>query len=370
MGVISGSNFNANIMQYSDANEVSSANIASIALPKCVDATSRSFNFETLHDIVKTAVKNLDKMIDVNHYIMEEAKNSAMKHRGLGLGVQGLADVFMMMHYPFDSPEARDLNKDIFESIYFAALEASSELAAVSGAYPSYEGSPASQGILQHDMWNVQVSSRLDWTTLRANIQAHGLRNSVLIAPMPTTTTSQFLGNNDGIEPYQSMIFTHRSATGECQAVNPHLLKALIDRGMWGTQVKDLLTQSNGSVQKLPLISDDIKKTYKTVWEISQRVLIDMAVDRAAFVDQSQSLNLFSADPNYSRLSSMHFYAWKNGLKTGMQFLRSSPLQSMRLTMGEDPKEELEEELEGVTDGMAAIACSLENPEACVSCSG
>jgi ribonucleoside-diphosphate reductase subunit M1 len=306
-------------------------------------------------------------MIDVNHYVNDEAKTSALRHRGLGLGVQGLADVFMMLHFPFDSSEARELNKDIFEAIYFASLEASNELAQQHGVYPSYEGSPASQGVLQHDLW--EVSGKLDWTSLRASIKQHGLRNSVLIAPMPTTTTSQFLGNNDGIEPYQSMMFTHRSATGECHAVNPHLLKALIERGMWNAKVKELLMQANGSIQSLPLISDDIKKTYKTVWEISQRVLIDMAVDRAAFIDQSQSLNLFSADPNYSRLSSMHFYSWKKGLKTGMQFLRSSPLQSMRLTMDEEPKE-MDEEVEGVTDGMAAIACSLENPEACVSCSG
>ncbi|KAF1805433.1 alpha subunit of ribonucleoside-diphosphate reductase [Mucor lusitanicus] len=370
LGVISGSNLHADIMQYSDAEEVSSTNIASIALPKCVDAHTRTFNFDTLHDIVKVVIQNLDKMIDVNKYVLEEAKSSALKHRALGLGVQGLADVFLMMHYPFDSPDARQLNKDIFESIYFAALEASNELAQKNGTYPSYEGSPISQGILQHDLWNVEDSDRLDWATLRANIKAHGVRNSVLVAPMPTTTTSQFLGNNDGIEPYQSMIFTHRAASGECHAVNPHLLKDLIDRGMWGPQVKDMLTQSNGSVQKLPLISDDLKKLYKTVWEISQRVIIDMAADRAAFVDQSQSLNLFSADPNYSRLSSMHFYCWKKGLKTGMQYLKTSPLEAMRLTMGEEAKEEIEEEIEKTAEDLAAIACSLENPEACVSCSG
>ncbi|KAL0141713.1 ribonucleotide reductase [Mucor lusitanicus] len=315
--------------------EVSSTNIASIALPKCVDAHTRTFNFDTLHDIVKVVIQNLDKMIDVNKYVLEEAKSSALKHRALGLGVQGLADVFLMMHYPFDSPDARQLNKDIFESIYFAALEASNELAQKNGTYPSYEGSPISQGILQHDLWNVEDSDRLDWATLRANIKAHGVRNSVLVAPMPTTTTSQFLGNNDGIEPYQSMIFTHRAASGECHAVNPHLLKDLIDR------VKDMLTQSNGSVQKLPLISDDLKKLYKTVWEIS-----------------------------HVRLSSMHFYCWKKGLKTGMQYLKTSPLEAMRLTMGEEAKEEIEEEIEKTAEDLAAIACSLENPEACVSCSG
>jgi ribonucleoside-diphosphate reductase subunit M1 len=370
LGVISGSNLHADSMQYSDANEIGSANIASIALPKCADASTRTFDFAKLQDITKIVIKNLDKMIDSNNYVMEEAKDSAMKHRALGLGVQGLADVFLMMHHSFDSPEARQLNKDIFETIYFASLEASNELAQKSGPYPSYEGSPISQGILQHDMWNVQGSDRLDWAALRANIKTYGVSNSVLISPMPTTTTSQFLGNNDGVEPYQSMIFTHRTNTGECQAVNPHLLKDLIDRGMWSPKVKELLTQTNGSVQKLHLISDDLKKLYKTVWELSQRVLIDLAVDRAAFIDQSQSLNLFSAEPNYSRLSSMHFYSWKKGLKTGMQFLKTSPLEAMRLTMGEDANEEIEEEIEKTAEDLAAISCSLENPDACVSCSG
>lgn len=370
LGVISGSNLHADIMQYSDGNEVGSANIASIALPKCVDSETRTFDFGKLQDITKVVIKNLDKMIDANVYIMEEAKISAMKHRALGLGVQGLADVFLMMRHSFDSPEARQLNKDIFETIYFASLEASNELAQKVGPYPSYDGSPISQGILQHDMWNVQVSERLDWTNLRANIKAHGVRNSVLIAPMPTSTTSQFLGNNDGAEPYQSMIFTYRTNTGECQAVNPHLLKDLIDLGVWNGEVKELLTKSNGSVQSLPMLSDDLKKRYRTVWELSQRVLIDLAVDRAAFIDQSQSLNLFSAEPNYSRLSSMHFYSWKKGLKTGMQFLKTSPLEAMRSTLGENAKEDVEEEIEKTAEDLAAIACSLENPDACVSCSG
>jgi ribonucleoside-diphosphate reductase subunit M1 len=285
------------------------------------------------------------------------------------LGVQGLADVFLMMHHPFDSPDARQLNKDIFESIYFAALETSCELAQKSGTYPSYEGSPVSQGILQHDMWGVEGSDRLNWTQLRADIKQHGVRNAVLVAPMPTTTTSQFLGNNDGIEPYQSMIFTHRTGSGECNAVNPHLLKSLIERGMWTPEVMNMLVKNSGSVQKLPLISDDIKKLFKTVWEISQRTVIDMAADRAAFIDQSQSLNLFSADPNYSKLSSMHFYAWKRGLKTGMQYLRSSPIDAMRLQVDED-KEEEDAEVEKTAEQLAAIACSLENPDACVSCSG
>ncbi|KAI7899705.1 alpha subunit of ribonucleoside-diphosphate reductase [Cokeromyces recurvatus] len=369
-GVISGSSHNTNIVQYANGNEIASTNIASIALTKCVDAHTRTFNFDVLHDLVNAVVKDLDKMIDVNHYIMDEVKESALKHRALGVGIQGLADVFLMMHYPFDSPEARQLNKDIFESIYFAALKASNELAQKYGPYSAYEGSPMSQGILQHDMWGVKGSDRLEWDQLRADIKTHGVRNALLVAPMPTTMTSQFFGNNDSFEPYQSMIFTHRSVTGECQAVNPHLLKDLIERGMWSTQVKDMLAKANGSVQKLPLISDDLKKLYKTVWEISQRVIIDMAADRAAFIDQSQSMNLFSADPNYSRLSSMHFYAWKKGLKTGMQFLKTSPLDAMRMNMGDESKDDLEEEVEKTADQLAAIACSLENPEACVSCSG
>ncbi|KAI9470631.1 MAG: alpha subunit of ribonucleoside-diphosphate reductase [Benjaminiella poitrasii] len=369
-GVISGSSYHTNITQYADGNEIGSTNVASIALPKCVDAQTRTFNFDMLHDLVNAAIKDLDKMIDINHYIMEEMKNGALKHRALGVGVQGLADVFLMMHHPFDSPEARQLNKDIFESIYYAALKASNELAQKNGPYPAYENSPISQGILQHDMWGVKGSDRLEWEQLRADIKTYGVRNALLVAPMPTTMTSQFLGNNDGVEPYQSMIFTHRSVTGECQAVNPHLLKDLIERGMWNNQVKDMLTKAHGSVQKLPLISDDIKKLYKTVWEISQRVIIDMAADRAAFVDQSQSMHLFSADPNYSRLSSMHFYAWKKGLKTGMQFLKTSPLDAMRMNMGDESKDDVEEEVEKTAEQLAAIACSLENPEACVSCSG
>jgi ribonucleoside-diphosphate reductase subunit M1 len=356
-------------MIYADNEEIGNCNVASIALSKCVDAESRTFNFDTLHNIVKLVVTNLDTMIDVNTYTFEEAKRCATRHRPLALGVQGLADVFLMMHHPFDSPDARQLNKDIFESIYFAALETSCELAQKSGTYPSYEGSPVSQGILQHDMWGVEGSDRLNWTQLRADIKQHGVRNAVLVAPMPTTTTSQFLGNNDGIEPYQSMIFTHRTGSGECNAVNPHLLKSLIERGMWTPEVMNMLVKNSGSVQKLPLISDDIKKLFKTVWEISQRTVIDMAADRAAFIDQSQSLNLFSADPNYSKLSSMHFYAWKRGLKTGMQYLRSSPIDAMRLQVDED-KEEEDAEVEKTAEQLAAIACSLENPDACVSCSG
>ncbi|KAI8054186.1 alpha subunit of ribonucleoside-diphosphate reductase [Gilbertella persicaria] len=369
LGVISGSSLHPATMQYADSEEIGSANVASVSLPKCVNQ-DHTFNFDILQDIVKVAIKNLDKMIDVNKYALEEAKKGGFAHRGVALGVQGLADVFLRMQHPFDSLEARQLNKDIFETIYFAALQASNELAQQSGPYPSYKDSPASQGILQHDLWQVDDSDRLDWAGLRASIKSHGIRNSVLLAIMPTTPISQILGNNDSIEPSQSMVFVHRGTTGEIQSVNPYLLKHLTERGLWDPKMKDMLIRANGSIQKIPSIPEDLKNLFKTVWELSQRAIIDMAVDRAAFVDQSQSLNLFSVDPNYSRMSSMHFYSWKKGLKTGMQFLKSNPSDTTRLVVSQETKETVEEEVENVTDGMTAIACSLDNPDACVSCSG
>ncbi|OBZ86576.1 Ribonucleoside-diphosphate reductase large subunit [Choanephora cucurbitarum] len=369
LGIISGSSLSPANMQYADDEEIGSANAASVSLTKCVNENG-TFDFVKLHDVVKVAVKNLDKMTDINAYPLEEARAAALKHRGVALGVQGLADVFLKMAYPFDSVEARQLNKSIFESIYFAALEASNELAQKFGSYPTYEASPVSQGILQHDMWSVDGSDRLDWTTLRSKIKTHGIRNSVLLASMPTPTTSQILGNNDSIEPYQSMVLVHRGATGDIHSINPHLIMSLAERGLWKPEMRNLLIQAdNGSVQKIAAIPDDIKALYKTVWEISQRVIIDMAVDRAAFIDQSQALNLFTSEPNYSRMSSMHFYSWKKGLKTGMQYLRSDPQSATRLVVSQESVEKTEE-VENITDGMAAIACSLDNPDACVSCSG
>ncbi|KAG0765635.1 hypothetical protein G6F57_000163 [Rhizopus arrhizus] len=371
LGVITGSTFYANTMQYADAEEIGSCNVASIALSKCVDTKTRSFNFETLVDIVKIVVKNLDKMIDVNNYVSEETKNSALKHRGLSLGVQGLADVFLMMRYPFDSDEARKLNKDIFEHIYFAALEASNELAQASGPYPSYEGSPVSQGILQHDLWNVKGSDCLRWDDLRAKIKAHGVRNSLLVALMPTTATSVCLGNSDGIEPYKSMLYTRPAHSRDRHVINPHLVGDLIERGIWSPKIKDMLLKDNGSIQNITIIPDDLKKLYKTAWEIPQRVIIDLAADRAPFIDQSQSLNLFSAEPNYGRLSSMHFYAWKKGLKTGMQYLRTNPHEMVVINDNEkETAENVDQEVEKTADNLAAMSCSLDNPESCVSCSG
>jgi ribonucleoside-diphosphate reductase alpha subunit len=267
----------------------------------------------------------LDKIIDRNYYPVEEARTSNMRHRPIGLGVQGLADAFMLMRYPFDSPEARQLNTQIFETIYHAALEASCELAQKNGTYESYPGSPVSKGVLQYDMWDVTPTDLWNWDELKQNIAQHGVRNSLLVAPMPTASTSQILGFNECFEPYTSNLYTRRVLAGEFQIVNPWLLKDLVENNLWNDNVKNQIISDNGSIQHVTTIPQDLKDLYKTVWEISQRVIIDMAADRGAFIDQSQSLNIFIAEPNFGRLTSMHFYAWKKGLKTGMYYLRTRP---------------------------------------------
>ncbi|KAI8145378.1 ribonucleotide reductase [Fennellomyces sp. T-0311] len=367
LGTITGSNLCTEIIEYSAPDEVAVCNLSSLALPKFVNVEAKQFDFDKLHQVTKVVTKNLNKVIDVNYYPVPEARKSNMRHRPIGLGVQGLADAFLLLRLPFDSPEARQLNKDIFETIYHAALEASSELAEKYGAYETYQGSPVSKGLLQHDMWNVEGSKRLDWDGLRAKIAKHGVRNSLLVAPMPTASTSQILGNNECFEPYTSNIYTRRVMSGEFQVVNHHLLKDLIDRDLWNEKVKNMIIAHNGSVQQVPEIPDDLKKLYKTVWELSQRVIIDMAADRGAFIDQSQSLNLFVAEPNYGKLSSMHFYSWKRGLKTGMYYLRSRPaVDAIKFTVDQlalKDKAKAEENL-------AAMQCSLDNREACISCSG
>jgi ribonucleoside-diphosphate reductase alpha subunit len=267
----------------------------------------------------------LDKIIDANYYPVEEARYSNMRHRPVGLGVQGLADAFMLMRYPFDSAEARELNIKIFETIYHAALEASCELAQEKGPYETYEGSPVSKGILQYDMWDVTPTDLWNWDELKQKIAKHGVRNSLLVAPMPTASTSQILGFNECFEPYTSNLYTRRVLAGEFQIVNPWLLKDLVESGLWDDNVKNQIISDSGSIQKVASIPQNLKDLYKTVWEISQRVVIDMAADRGAFIDQSQSLNIFIAEPNFGRLTSMHFYAWKKGLKTGMYYLRTRP---------------------------------------------
>ena len=325
LGTIKSSNLCTEIIEYTDADETSVCNLASIALPKYVNKETKTFDFEKLHEVTKTVTKNLNRVIDRNFYPVETAKRSNMRHRPIGLGVQGLADVFILCGLPFDCEESRTMNAHIFETMYHAALEASSELAEVDGSYESFEGSPASQGILQPDMWEgeTKFSGRYDWDAMRECVKTKGLRNSLLMAPMPTASTAQILGNNECFEPYTTNIYLRRTLAGEFVVVNNHLVNALKERGLWSKEMKDLMVKAGGSVQNITDIPDDIKSLYKTVWEISQKVIIDMAADRNRFIDQSQSMNLFVEAPTLSKLSSMHMYAWKSGLKTGMYYLRS-----------------------------------------------
>ena len=325
LGVIKSSNLCTEILEYTDKDETSVCNLASIALPKYVNRETKTFDFEKLHEVTKTVTKNLNRVIDRNFYPVETARRSNMKHRPIGLGVQGLADVFILCGLPFDCEDSRTLNAHIFETMYHAALEASSELAEVDGSYESFEGSPASQGILQPDMWEgvAKFSGRYDWDAMRERVKTKGLRNSLLMAPMPTASTAQILGNNECFEPYTTNIYLRRTLAGEFVVVNKHLVEDLKRVGLWSKEMKDLMVKAGGSIQNIVDIPEDIKKLYKTVWEISQKCIIDMAADRGRFIDQSQSMNLFMESPTLSKLSSMHMYAWKAGLKTGMYYLRS-----------------------------------------------
>ena len=325
LGVIKSSNLCTEILEYTDKDETSVCNLASIALPKYVNKETKTFDFEKLHEVTKTVTKNLNRVIDRNFYPVETARRSNMKHRPIGLGVQGLADVFILCGLPFDCEESRLMNAHIFETMYHAALEASSELAEVEGSYESFEGSPASQGILQPDMWEgvTKFSGRYDWDAMRERVKTKGLRNSLLLAPMPTASTAQILGNNECFEPYTTNIYLRRTLAGEFVVVNRHLVEDLKKVSLWSKEMKDLMVKAGGSIQNIVDIPDDIKNLYKTVWEISQKCIIDMAADRGRFIDQSQSMNLFMEAPTLSKLSSMHMYAWKSGLKTGMYYLRS-----------------------------------------------
>ena len=321
LGTIKSSNLCTEIMEYTSADEVAVCNLASLALPKFVD--NGVFNHDKLYEITRVVTRNLNKVIDVNYYPIPEARNSNMRHRPVGIGVQGLADAFILMGFAFDSPEARKLNTEIFETIYFAAVTESNAIAQREGSYESFEGSPASKGELQYDMWGVEPSNRWNWAELKANIKKTGMRNSLLLAPMPTASTSQILGNNECIEPYTSNIYTRRTLSGEYIVVNKHLLNDLIRLNLWDEEMKEALIVSNGSVQHIEGLPQELKDRYKTVWEISQKAIIDMAADRGAFICQSQSLNLFVENATMAKLSSMHFYAWQKGLKTGMYYLRS-----------------------------------------------
>ena len=371
LGIIKSSNLCTEIMEYTAPDEVAVCNLASIALPKFV-AEDGTFDHQKLHDITKVITKNLNKVIDVNYYPVKEAEYSNLRHRPIGIGVQGLADTFLMLKMPFESEEARGLNKDIHETIYFAAMTASMELAKEHGPYETFKGSPVSKGIFQFDMWGVTPdSNRWDWNALKQEVKKNGVRNSLLLAPMPTASTSQILGNNECFEPYTSNIYTRRTLSGEFIVVNKHLMKDLIEIGLWDDTMKNRLIEANGSVQNIAEIPQNIKERYKTVWEISQKAIIDMAADRGAFICQSQSMNVHIQDPNFGKLTSMHFYAWKKGLKTGMYYLRSKAAASaIQFTVDKSAKNEPVARNAEINEDQnrADMACSLDNPDACEAC--
>lgn len=325
LGTIRSSNLCTEIMEYTSKDEVAVCNLASLSLPKYVDVRRQEFDFQKLYDITRVVTRNLNKIIDVNYYPIIEAKNSNMRHRPIGLGVQGLADAFIMMRMPFDSVEARQLNKDIFETIYFAAMTESVAQAEIHGHYESFKGSPLSNGEFQFDMWGVKPSKRWDWASLREKVVKTGARNSLLLAPMPTASTSQILGNNECFEPYTTNIYTRRTLSGEHIVVNKHLLNDLVRLGLWNDETRQIIIAANGSIQNIEGLPDTLKALYKTSWELSMKAIIDMAADRGAFICQSQSLNLFMESATFSKLTSMHFYAWQKGLKTGMYYLRTRP---------------------------------------------
>ncbi|MGL4583822.1 MAG: ribonucleoside-diphosphate reductase subunit alpha [Flavobacterium sp.] len=341
LGVIRSSNLCTEIMEYTSPDEVAVCNLASISLPMFVE--NGKFNHEFLFDVTKRITRNLNRVIDRNYYPVQEAYNSNMRHRPVGLGVQGLADAFILLRMPFTSPEAKKLNQEIFETIYFAALTASNEMAKEEGAYSTFEGSPISKGEFQYNMWGVkdeELSGRWDWASLRKEVMASGVRNSLLLAPMPTASTSQILGNNEAFEPYTSNIYTRRVLSGEFIIVNKHLLKDLVELGLWNEDLKQEIMRANGSIQHIDFIPADIKELYKTVWELSMKDIIDMSRQRGYFIDQSQSLNLFMEGATFAKLTSMHFYAWKSGLKTGMYYLRTkSAVDAIKFTLNNEKKD-------------------------------
>lgn len=379
LGTIKSSNLCTEILEYTSPEEVAVCNLASIALPRFI--TNGKFDHDKLYEVTYHATKSLNKIIDNNYYPVEEARNSNIRHRPIGIGVQGLADVFIMLRLPFESDLAKMLNKNIFETIYFAAMTASKDLAIEQGPYSTFKGSPLSKGIFQFDMWNVTPSDRWSWKELRAEVMEHGARNSLLIAPMPTASTSQIFGNNECFEPYTSNIYSRRVLSGEFVVVNKHLLKDLVELGLWNNDMKNKIIAANGSIQQIEEIPADIKELYKTVWEIKQRNIIDMAADRGAYICQSQSLNLFVDKPTTSKLTSMHFYSWKKGLKTGMYYLRTqAATQAVQFTIEKQTKvadvitsnnktEIIDQKPEALINGdedVEGATCSMQN--GCISC--
>ncbi|ABQ03556.1 ribonucleoside-diphosphate reductase subunit alpha [Flavobacterium johnsoniae] len=377
LGTIRSSNLCTEIMEFTSKDEIAVCNLASISLPMFID--NGEFDHQALYNVTKRVTRNLNKVIDRNYYPVKEAENSNMRHRPVGLGVQGLADAFIMLRMPFTSDEAKKLNQEIFETLYFAAVTASMEMAKEEGPYSTFEGSPMSQGEFQYNMWGMkdeELSGRWDWASLRKEVVEHGVRNSLLVAPMPTASTSQILGNNEAFEPYTSNIYTRRVLSGEFIVVNKHLLEDLVKLGLWNEDLKQEIMRHNGSVQNIDKIPQDLKDLYKTVWEMSMKDIIDMSRQRGYFIDQSQSLNLFMQDANYSKLTSMHFYAWQSGLKTGMYYLRTkAAVDAIKFTLNNDKKEETAPSLVQETEAISVedykamlLKAQAADPEDCEMC--
>ena len=377
LGTIRSSNLCTEIMEYTSKDEIAVCNLASISLPMFID--NGKFDHEALYNVTKRVTRNLNKVIDRNYYPVKEAENSNLRHRPVGLGVQGLADAFIMLRMPFTSDEAKALNQEIFETLYFAAVTASMEMTKEEGPYSTFAGSPMSQGEFQYNMWGLkdeELSGRWDWASLRKEVMEHGVRNSLLVAPMPTASTSQILGNNEAFEPYTSNIYTRRVLSGEFIVVNKHLLEDLVKLGLWNEDLKQEIMRHNGSVQNIDIIPQELKDLYKTVWEMSMKDIIDMSRQRGYFIDQSQSLNLFMQDANYSKLTSMHFYAWQSGLKTGMYYLRTkSAVDAIKFTLNNDKKEETAPTLVAETEAISVedykamlLKAQAADPEDCEMC--
>lgn len=369
LGTIKCSNLCTEVVEYSSPDEIAVCNLASIALNRFVNEKERTYDFQKLKEIAKIVTRNLNKVIEVSYYPLPETERSNKRHRPIGIGVQGFADALILMRFPFESEEAKRLNIQIFETIYYGALEASCEVAQALGPYETYAGSPVSKGILQYDMWNVTPTALWDWTALKEKIAQFGVRNSLLLAPMPTASTAQILGNNESIEAYTNNIYVRRVLSGEFQVVNPHLMRDLTERGLWSDDMKSAIITSRGSVQGIESIPADLKQLYKTVWEISQRTVIDMAADRGAFIDQSQSLNIHIAQPTYSKITSMHFYGWKAGLKTGMYYLRTKPAANAIQFTVDKSRAKKETESKPKPTAEEVLICSRDNKDECLMCS-
>ncbi len=370
LGTIKSSNLCTEIIEYTAPDEIAVCNLASLALPKYV-TNEKTFDHDKLFEVTYQVTVNLNRIIDENYYPVEEARNSNMRHRPIGLGVQGLADAFILMGYPFESEDARKLNSEIFETIYYASMMASKDLSKEFGAYETYEGSPVSNGVFQFDMWGVTPGNRWEWDLLKKEVKTHGVRNSLLLAPMPTASTAQILGNNECFEPYTSNVYTRRVLSGEFIIVNKYLLKDLVKEGLWNDEMRQRIMAENGSIQNIDSVPQRIKDLYKTAWEISQKAIIDMAADRGAYICQSQSLNIFMENANFGKLTSMHFYGWGKGLKTGMYYLRTkAATDAIKFTVDKSAVKSSMSKDENITEQQAAITCSLDDPDDCQMCSG